>query len=168
VQLTKRPNDQKDVNEPVFSLDGRHVFYSQDATPGSSFEYDKDSNKQIYVVKRLDLEDGETETLISGPGGACRPTPSPDGKQIAFVRRIGEKTGLHLFDLESGSVRLITDRLERDMQEAWAVQGVYPAYSWMPDGKSVVVWAGGKIRQIQTAEDRSSIIFTESPAHRIA
>ncbi len=91
VQLTKRPNEQKDVNEPIFSRDGRYLFYSQDATPGDTFEYDKDSNKQIYVVKRLDLQKGETENYITGPGGACRPVPSPDGKQVAFVRRVGAR-----------------------------------------------------------------------------
>lgn len=148
LQLTKRPNDQKDVNEPVYSPDGRYLYYSQDATPGDTFEYDKDSHKGIYVIKRLDLEKGETETLISGPGGACRPTPSPDGKSIAFVRRVGAKTGLHFFDIESGAVRLVYDLLERDMQEAWAIHGVYSAFDWTPDGKSIVVWAKGKIRNI--------------------
>ncbi len=47
VQLTKKPNEQKNVNEPVYSRDGRYLFYSQDTTPGDAFEYDKDSNKQI-------------------------------------------------------------------------------------------------------------------------
>ena len=111
------------------------MYYSQDSTSGDTFEYDKDSNGQIYVIKRLDLQKGETEAYITGPGGACRPTPSPDGKTIAFVRRVGAKTGLHLFDVESGAVRLIYDKLERDMQEAWAIHGVYPAFAWMPDGQ---------------------------------
>lgn len=158
LQLTKRPNDQKDVNEPAYSTDGRYVFYSQDATPGDTFEYDKDSNNQIYVVKRLDLAKGETETLISGPGGACRPVPSPDGRSLAFVRRVGEKTGLHVYDLDSGAVRLVSDRLERDMQEAWAVHGVYPGFAWMPDGRSVVIWARGKIRRIQISNGQESLI----------
>ena len=158
VQLTKRPNDQKDVNEPVFSPDGRFLYYSQDSTPGYSFQYDKDSNCEIYTVKRLDLEKGETEAYITGPGGACRPTPSPDGKLIAFVRRLGPKTGLHLFDTESGSVRLIYDRLERDMQEAWAIHGVYPAFAWMPDGRSIVLWAKGKIRRINVSDGSETVI----------
>ena len=95
LQLTKKPNDQKDVNEPVFSPDGKYLYYSLDATPGGTFEYDKNSHSGIYAIKRLELESGETEILIRGPGGACRPTPSPDGKQLAFVRRVGAKTGLH-------------------------------------------------------------------------
>lgn len=158
VPLTERPNDQKDVNEPEYSPDGRYLYYSQDSTPGDSFQYDKDSNGQIYVIKRLDLQKGETEAYITGPGGACRPTPSPDGKTIAFVRRVGAKTGLHLFDIESGAVRLIYDNLERDMQEAWAIHGVYPAFSWMPDGRSIVIWAKGKIRRIRVADGRSTVI----------
>ncbi len=158
VQLTKRPNDQKDVNEPAYSPDGRYLYYSQDTTPGDAFEYDKDSNGQIYVVKRLDLQKGETESYITGPGGACRPTPSPDGKTIAFIRRIGPKTGLHLFDTESGAVRLVYDQLERDMQEAWAIHGVYPAFSWTPDGRSIVIYAKGKIRRINVEDGAVSVI----------
>ena len=152
LQLTKRANDQKDVNEPIFSRDGRFLFYSQDSTPGDSFEYDKDSNKQIYVVKRIDLQTGETSNYITGPGGACRPVPSPDGKSIAFVRRVGAKTGLHVLDIESGAIRLVYDELERDMQEAWAIHGVYPTYAWTPDGEHVIAWAKGKIRKISISE----------------
>lgn len=158
VQLTKRPNDQKDVNEPVFSRDGRYLYYSQDTTPGDAFEYDKDSHQGIYSIKRLDLVEGETETLIRGPGGACRPTPSPDGKTIAFVRRVGAKTGMHLFDVESGGVRVLYEELERDMQEAWAIHGVYPGFAWTPDGKSIIAWAKGKIRRIDTDSGEASVI----------
>lgn len=158
VQLTKRPNDQKDVNEPVFSPDGRYLYYSQDATPGQTFEYDKNSHQGIYAIKRLDLVKGTTETLIRGPGGACRPTPSPDGKSLAFVRRVGAKTGLHLFDLQSGAIRLVYDDLERDMQEAWAIHGVYSAFDFMPDGQSIIIWAKGKIRRIDLASGNAEII----------
>ena len=158
IQLTKKPTDQKDVNEPIFSPDGKYLYYSEDVSPGSTFQYDKDSNKQIYVVKRLDLESGETDTYIAGPGGACRPTPSPDGRYIAFVRRIGAKTGLHLFDTKSGRVRLVYDQLERDMQEAWAIHGVYSSFAWTPDGQSIVAWAKGKIRRIDIKTGRAQII----------
>lgn len=158
VQLTKRPNDQKDVNEPMFSPDGKYLYYSQDATPGDMFEYDKDSNGQIYVVKRLDIQSGETEAYITGPGGACRPTPSPDGKSIAFVRRVGSQSALHVMEIDSGSIRMVYATLERDMQEAWAIHGVYPAFAWTPDSKSVVIWAKGKIRRIDIATGAAKVI----------
>ena len=165
LQLTKKPNEQKDVNEPVFSPDGKYLYYSLDATPGDTFQYDKDSHKGIYAIKRLELETGETETLIRGPGGACRPTPSPNGKELAFVRRVGAKTGLHVYDLESGSVRLVYDLLERDMQEAWAIHGVYPSFAWTPNGKSIVIWAKGKIRRIRVEDGDADGQATVIPFH---
>ena len=42
-------------------------------TSGSVFEYNKDANKQIYVIKRYDFATGETENITGGPGGAARP-----------------------------------------------------------------------------------------------
>lgn len=148
LQLTTKPTEQKDVNEPAISPDGKYLYYSLDATPGESFEYNKDSNTEIYCVDRLELATGETVRLVSGPGGAVRPTPSPDGKSLAFVRRIRERTAMFIMDLASQRVRPLYDQLERDMQESWAIHGVYPAFDWTPDSKSIVFYAKGKIRTI--------------------
>ncbi|GGC78288.1 amidohydrolase family protein [Undibacterium terreum] len=148
VQLNEKPNWQKDLGEPAFSPDGRYVYYSQDTTPGTSFEYNKNSNKQIYQIFRKDLQDGKTKAFVSGPGGAIRPVPSPDGKYLAFVRRVRNQSTLFLKDLKTGIETPAWGELERDMQEAWAVQGVYPAFSWLPDSKEIVVWAKGKIWRV--------------------
>jgi Tol biopolymer transport system component/imidazolonepropionase-like amidohydrolase len=158
VQLTTKPNDQKDVNEPVFSPDGKYVYYSQDSTPGNTFEYDKNSHQQIYTIKRLNLETGETDSFVTGAGGACRPTPSHDGKSLAFVRRVGAKTALHVLDMESGAVRMIYDELERDMQEAWAIHGVYSTIAWTPDDKAIIAWAKGQIRRIEIESGDAAVI----------
>ncbi|HEX4439032.1 MAG TPA: amidohydrolase, partial [Thermoanaerobaculia bacterium] len=148
LQMTKRATEQKDDGEPAFSPDGRYLYWSSDTTPGKIWEYNKDVNGQIYVIKRLDRETGKIVNYVTGPGGSIRPTPSPDGKSLAFVRRVRYKSTLFIKDLESGVERPIWDGLERDMQETWAVQGVYPTMAWMPDSKSVVLWAGGKIRRV--------------------
>ena len=151
VQLTTRPTDQKDVGEPAFSPDGRFLYYSWDATPGGAFEYNKDSNGQIYVVSRLDRVKGDTETWISGPGGAVRPTPSPDGKTVAFVRRDRFETCLFLQDAATGVVRKVAGGLERDMQEAWAIHGVYPTMAWTPDSRAIVLYARGGLHRVDVA-----------------
>jgi Tol biopolymer transport system component/imidazolonepropionase-like amidohydrolase len=151
VQMTKARTKQKDTNEPVFSPDGRYLYFSDDATPGDTFQYSKDVNGQIYVIQRLDRDTGEIETLVSGPGGAIRPTPSPDGKALAFVRRIRGKSNLMLLDLASGRVSQLTDALDRDMQETWAIHNVYPGISWTPDNRAIVFWGGGKIRRADVA-----------------
>ena len=87
VQLNEKPNWQKDLGEPAFSADGRYVYYSQDSTAGLNFEYNKDSNKQIYQIFRKDLQTGKTKAFVSGAGGAVRPTPSPDGKYLRSEER---------------------------------------------------------------------------------
>lgn len=151
VQMTTKPTEQKDVGEPAFSPDGRYLYYSWDATPGGSFEYNKDSTGQIYVISRLDRVKGETETWISGAGGAVRPTPSPDGTRVAFVRRERFQTCLFVQDIASGEVRKLYDGLERDMQETWAIHGVYPSMAWMPDSKAIVFYARGGLHRIDVA-----------------
>jgi len=169
VQLTEKPNDQKDVNEPAFSPDGKYVYFSQDVTPGATFEYNKDPYGEIYAIKRLDRGDGRIEKLIGGPGGAARPTPSRDGKSLAFIRRVGgtggasDHTTLLVRDLESGAERSVYDGLDRDMQEAWAIHGVYPALAWTPDDRELVFWAAGKLWRVRV--DGSQSGPTEIPFH---
>jgi imidazolonepropionase-like amidohydrolase/Tol biopolymer transport system component len=158
LQMTKRPNDQKDVGEPAFSPDGRYVYYSQDITPGPVFEYNKDPNSQIYVIQRLDRETGETEAYVSGPGGSIRPTPSPDGTRLAFIRRVRGKSVLHLKDVRSGEEWPVHDALDRDMMVTWATHGVYPGMAWTPDSRSVVFWAGGKIHRLDAASRQVTVI----------
>ena len=149
VQLNEKPNWQKDLGEPAVSPDGRYLYYSQDSTPGKQFEYNKNANAEIFRIYRQDLKDGgNAEPFVTGAGGAIRPTPSPDGKYLAFVRRIRMQSTLFIKDLQSGVERPVWGHLERDMQESWSVNGVYPGFAWMPDAKSLVLWAGGKLWRV--------------------
>jgi imidazolonepropionase-like amidohydrolase/Tol biopolymer transport system component len=151
LQLTKKRTDQKDTGEPALSPDGRYVYYSDDTTPGAIFQYNKDPNTQIYVIQRLDRQTGEIEPFVTGPGGSVRPTPSPDGKSLAFIRRVRYKSTLFILDLESGKETPIYDGLDRDMQETWSIHGLYPTMAWTPDNKSIVFWASGHISRIDVA-----------------
>lgn len=168
LQMTKKRTDQKDTGEPVFSPDGKYLYFSDDVTPGGVFEYSKDPNGQIYVIQRLDRESGEVERYVTGPGGSIRPTPSPDGKSLAFIRRVRYKSTLFVRDLESGRETPIFDGLDRDLMETWAVHGVYPSMAWMPDGKSIVFWAGGKIQRIDVASKQvANIPFHVKSVRRV-
>jgi len=158
VMLTKRPNDQKDLGEPAYSADGKYVYFSQDATPGKTFHYSKDSVKGIYKIKRLELSTGEIDTIISGKGGAIRPTPSPDGKYIAFISRDDFSSNLYLYDLTSGTETKVYENLERDLQETWAIHGVYPNIAWTPSSDSLVFWDNGKINRLDVDSNKSSVI----------
>lgn len=148
LQITKRKNDQQDVNDPSISPDGRYLYYAEDMYPGGFFQYNKDPNSQIYVIKQYDFTTGKTKTITGGPGGAARPIISRDGKNLAFVKRIREQTVLYIHDLATGEEKPIYFDLDKDQQEAWAVFGVYPYFSWMPNNRDLVFWSAGKIHSI--------------------
>ena len=150
VPLVKKPDEvfQKELGEPIYAADGKSVFFTRNVTPGPIFEYAQNSYTDLFDILRYDMATGETSTAVSGAGGSVRPTPSPDGKRIAFVRREGSRSTLYVKDLASGEERRIYDALDRDVQETWAVTGVYPNMAWTPDGGSVVFWAGGHIMRV--------------------
>lgn len=150
IQLTARKNDQQDLNEPSCSSDGRYIYYSEDMYPGGYFQYNKDPNNQIFVIKRYDREKGIVEDITGGPGGAFRPQISHDGKRLAFIKRIRAKTVLYVRDLETGIETPIYDHLSKDQQEAWTIFGVYTGFTWTPDDKHVIIWSEGKIARINT------------------
>ncbi|GAK33199.1 protein TolB [alpha proteobacterium Q-1] len=160
VKLVARPNEdfQKEQGEPAFSPDGKTLYFTRNATPGNRFIYAQDSNDEIFQIRAYDMASGKIETLIDGPGGAVRPTPSPDGKKLAFVRRIQTRSALFIKDLASGAETLIHDDLDQDMQETWATQGVYPTMAWTPNSQSLLFWAGGGIKRIDLADNRVSTI----------
>lgn len=148
LQLTPRKNDQQDLNEPCFSPDGQYIYYSEDMYPGGFFQYNKDPNNLIFVIRRFDREKGISETVTGGAGGAVRPQISRDGKTLAFVKRVRTKSVLYLRNLETGEEWPIYDRLSKDQQEAWTIFGIYTGFAWSPDDKHIYIWANGKINKV--------------------
>jgi imidazolonepropionase-like amidohydrolase/Tol biopolymer transport system component len=158
IQLTKRKNDQQDAGEPNVSADGKYVYFSEDATPGPFFQYNKDPNGEIYNIRQLNRENGEVKTVADGQGGAFRPQISPDGKYLAFVKRVRLKSVLFLQDQSTGEEWPLYDDLSHDQQEAWAIFGVYPNFAWTPDAKNIIFYAKGKIRQLNIETHQASEI----------
>ncbi|WP_317044590.1 amidohydrolase family protein [Mucilaginibacter auburnensis] len=150
IQLTKRKNDQQDAGEPVVSPDGNYIYWSEDVTPGPTFQYNKDPYAGIYSIKRLDRKTGDIETVTGGSGGACRPQLSPDGKLMAFVKRSRLKSALFIRNLETAEEWSVYDDLSHDQQETWAIFGTYPNFNWMPDGHHIIFYAKGKIWNLDT------------------
>ena len=150
VLLVKRPNEkhQKELGEPTFAADGKSVYFTRNITPGGTFQYAQDTNQEVFAIERYELESGETHRVTAGAGGAVRPTPSPDGKYLAFVRRERAKSKLYVRELATGNEWKVYDQLDQDMQETWGVTGVYPNMDWTPDSREIVFWAGGKIRRV--------------------
>jgi len=160
VKLVARPNEthQKELGEPVYAPDGKSIYFTRNTTGGGTFIYAQDSAQGIFAIERYDLETGDVTTAVDGFGGAVRPTPSPDGKSIAFVRRDKDQSQLWVKDIASGQERMIYGDLDLDVQETWAVTGVYPNMDWSPDSGSIVFWAGGKIRRVNADGSGASVI----------
>lgn len=157
VQITKK-DEQPDAADPVFSPDGRFLYFS---ARDARYRYDRNVNEGIWQIKRWDRRTGQTLPITGEFGGAAAPEPSPDGKTLAFVRRVRAKTRLELMDLSTGKTRLIADGLQRDNQEGFAFHGVFPGYSWTPDGASIIATADGKLHRYDVSSGtRAPIAFT--------
>ena len=181
VKLVKRPSEthQKELGEPIFAPDGKSIYYTQNTTPGGTFIYAQNSHTELFQIKEYELETGEISTAAGGFGGAVRGAPSPDGKSLAFVKRVEARSKLFLKDFASGEERMIFDNLDQDMQETWGVQGMYPNMDWAPDGASIYFWAKGKIHNLNidtgsvnevpfTVNDTRTIMDAPRPAVEIA
>ncbi|MDP4652154.1 MAG: amidohydrolase, partial [Haliea sp.] len=147
------PTFQKEQGEPAFSAGGKSVYFSLNTTPGDTFVYHQDSNTELFQIRRIDLTSGDISTVAGGPGGAVRATPSPDGKQLAYIKRVRAQSRLFIQDLATGTERMVFDALDLDMQETWAVHGLYPKMEWTPDSRDIIFWAQGKIWRLNTATE---------------
>jgi imidazolonepropionase-like amidohydrolase/Tol biopolymer transport system component len=162
-QIVKRSNPaaQKELGEPIFAPDGKSIYYTMNITRGNSFEYAQNSRSTIFVIKKVNLTTGRSETAISGAGGSVRAAPSPDGTKIAFVRRVDNDSALFIKDTTTGIEQMIYDNLDQDMQETWAIHGLYPNMDWTPDSEAIVFWARGKIKKL----DLASATLSDIPFH---
>lgn len=162
------PALQKELGEPAFSPDGKALYFTRNSTPGNTFIYHQDTNDEVFQIRQVDLDSHEVTTVAGGPGGAVRPTPSPDGRYLAYIKRVRAASRLFLKDLTSGAETMLVDTMDQDMQETWAVHGLYPTMDWTPDSQQVVYWAGGKLWRvdINTAE-RVNIPFQVSDSRDV-
>jgi Tol biopolymer transport system component len=173
---------------PKFSADGRYVYYEVLAGPVNGTYNDTDTLQGDAQVRRLDLTTGRIDPITAGhvsqqdqgsSGGAYAVEPSPDGRFLAFARRMpdgllsykgklfGPRTALWVRDLESGSERLVMDPVEYDFAEGLApIDQTLPGYRWTADGRAIVISQGGKIRRLDLASAQVSTIAFNARVQR--
>ena len=89
------PTSQLGPEEPVFApSSSRYVYYSQNSVQTSTFQYSQNVHQGIYAIYVRDIVAKTSTKVVSGYGGAARPTPSHNGSSIAFVRRLTYTTGM--------------------------------------------------------------------------
>jgi Tol biopolymer transport system component len=147
VTLVPTPVNGRDVAEPVVSRDGRHVYYTERLAP--EFQIYVDANHMNYAIRRREIATGVVTTMAGGWGGALAPQLSPDGRRLAFVRRVKDRTVLFDLDLATLEQRAVFDGLDRDLQASYEAQAnYYPHYGWFPDGRHVAIWGKGRILRV--------------------
>lgn len=171
---------------PSLSADGRYLYYQIAVTQGI-VSAKNDVTQGSRQLRRLELATGRVLMITDGvseqqyqgsSGGAVAPQVSPDGRWLAFGRRIpngtiefkglefGPRSALWLRDLESGTERVIMDPIEVDMSEGGKISRVLPGYAWARDGKTIVISQGGKLRRLTVATGVVEMIPFTARVHR--
>jgi hypothetical protein len=113
------------------------------------FSYNKDVHKGINAVFLLNTTTGATTQLVdASPGGANMPRFSHDGKTLAFVRRVKEKSVLVLKDIRSGTLHHVWNELTYDVSLIPAFMGAYPNYGFSANDEYIIIWSSGKIHKL--------------------
>lgn len=172
---------------PSVSPDGKylyfHVFTGENVPLGWL-----DVVRGQFQLRRLELSTGDIAEVTSGEdeiqchcssGGAIAPEVSPDGRWLAFARRIpngtisykghqfGPRTALWVRNLETGAERLLMDPIEVDIVEGLRVLAPLPRYSWTRDAKSILLSQGGKLRWLDVESGQVKTIPFTARVHRV-
>ncbi len=145
--IVPAPESGKDVEEPRASPDGDHVLYTE-RVAGDHYVY-VNTGQSNFVVKQGNLDEGWSRELIGGFGGTTSPQISPDGKHVAFIRRVKAETVVFRYDMDTHIQTPVFAGLSRDLQADYIAQEhYYPAYDWFPDNKHIAIWSQGALIKV--------------------
>ncbi|HEX7330393.1 MAG TPA: amidohydrolase family protein [Pyrinomonadaceae bacterium] len=182
VELVGR--NQPGAGWPFASPDGKYLYFHYLVCPAYPAGRN-DLLKGCVQIRKLDLQTKQVTDVTRGEiyssqwnrgsnGGAIAPVPSPDGRWLAFARRIpdgtisykghkyGPRNALWLRDLHTGAERILMDPIETDLAHGFPyAMHLLPTYSWARDSRSIVISQGGKIRRVYLEDGRvETIPFT--------
>lgn len=177
-------SDEGSAAWPSVSRDGRYLYFHMYDGPGL---VGRDAIAGSWQLRRKDLETGEIVSITSGraaqqirssSGGGYAPEVSPDGRWLAFGRRIpngtisfkghrfGPRNALWLRDLETGAERIVMDPITQDAAEGMKTLRIMPGYAWMGHGEAILLSQGGKIRRLDVSTGAVSTIPFEARVQR--
>lgn len=133
----------------VASPDGRYLYYA--VKTGSLWTRHPLPH---WSIARRDLASDCEEIIIQTGGGAMRPAVSHDGRLLAYARRHGRDTALHLRDLETGVDRLLVPRIDHDAQEGGYYVDLLPRIGFTPDNRQLVTSIDGGLKRVDIASGK--------------
>ena len=129
----------------VFSPDGAHLLIAATQRP------DWDTSPGETDIHAIGVADGAVRRLTEIPGQTAHPTPSPDGRMLAFTAIVERGVSHHLRRLyvmpsEGGPAREILPGLDRSIGAiAWAGDGLVVGYEDGGEGVIARVTLDGAI-----------------------
>lgn len=123
-----------DVGGPVWSEDGRVVFFTGDERQDD--ELDSENTGDIWAV---DVRAGTVRRLTVNPGTESAPAISPDGRRMAFLSTPARGSQTDLMVAEIGSDGHFRGQ-PVNLTAAWDLRPGAPM--WSPDGASIRFSAG--------------------------
>ena len=160
MQMTKRPNDQKDLGEPSFSPDGRYLYYSQDVTPGSSLPVQQGSERRDLRDPPARPPNRRQRTLRD----RCRRFDRarrrrPTASRWPSSGACASKSVLFVTDVQSGAERPVWDGLDKrhagDLGDPRHLSG-----HRLDAGQrsAVVLWAAGRSSASMSRPGKAAVI----------
>lgn len=137
----------------VASPDGRHIYYAS-----KSGRFGSSDALPLWSIHRLNLENGDEETVITAQGSAMRPALSPDGQRLLYATRLKDATALRIRDLETGDDRLVAYPVQLDEQESWSTLDLLPRHAFTPDGAAVIFSHEGRIKRLELASGKITVV----------
>jgi len=140
---------------PIFSPDGRYVYFSSRGGGGGGFG---GLSFTSWQVRRLDRVTGDVQTITASPNGAFRPALSPDGNWLVYGARLDAQTGLRIRDLRSDREEWLIFPIDRDSAERPGMLDLMPAYDFTADGSAVIIATGGTFHRIDVAGKTDTVL----------
>ena len=122
-QVTSGPYDHD--GRPAWTLDGSALIFSANRQAEPAFD---PINSDLH---RVDLDTGDITQLTTRQGPDGSPVLSPNGDQVAYLGFDDERQGyqitrLHVMSMDGGKKRVLTEDLNRDIQNpTWGANGQF-------------------------------------------
>lgn len=115
----------RNVFNPQWLADRRQLIAAVDRRPGGVFGAD------TIDLAQIDPRDGTATTLTSGAGVRSRPTPSPNGRLVAYLgaETFSGRPLVYVIDAQGSEPRDITRALDRLVED----------FAWSADSRSILV-----------------------------
>jgi Tol biopolymer transport system component/imidazolonepropionase-like amidohydrolase len=180
-------------NGPSPSPNGDRIYFHTSYFSGNRYGTQIGHHVQSVALSGAELRDVigsppaapdlSASEVPGNPSADIQPRVSPDGRWLAFARRmsgtheqiaghrLAGSTGLWIRNLATGHEQLLLAPITRDLSSAHAMYShrVLPGFSWTPDSRAIILSVGGKIARVDLRSRRlRSIPFTAHVHRRIS